>query len=75
MSFRGSSATLVTSTATNGNGTPSKSVSGRGFDVNDMGTKQAKVLLDYDAIMANELSVKQNDVDELSIFENYFFRF
>ena len=57
MSFRGTS--LVTTTT---NGTPVKAAGGKGFDVNDMGTKQAKVILDYDAIMNTELSVKQNDV-------------
>ncbi|CAI5454283.1 unnamed protein product [Caenorhabditis angaria] len=32
------------------------------FLPDDMGTKQAKVILDYDAVMPNEISVKQNDI-------------
>lgn len=63
MSFRGSSIMVTTAPS---NGTPVKvAAPGKGFDVNDMGTKQAKVIMDYDAIMSTELSVKQNDVSSL----------
>lgn len=35
---------------------------GQGFTTDDMGTKQARVILDYDAVMPGEMTVKQNDV-------------
>lgn len=32
------------------------------LDLNDFGTKQAKVLMDYEAVSAQEITVKQDDV-------------
>ncbi|KAL6724387.1 hypothetical protein Aduo_019281 [Ancylostoma duodenale] len=70
LTFRGSSAVLVTTNAgsvpTNANSTttPPKPVTGTGkpFDISDVGTKQARVILDYDAVLPQEMSVRQNDV-------------
>ncbi|EYB96158.1 hypothetical protein Y032_0153g2939 [Ancylostoma ceylanicum] len=70
LTFRGSSAVLVTTNAgsvpTHANSTsaPPKPVTGTGkpFDISDVGTKQARVILDYDAVLPQEMSVRQNDV-------------
>ncbi|KAK6760453.1 hypothetical protein RB195_021791 [Necator americanus] len=70
LTFRGSSAVLVTTNAgsipTHANSTtaPSKPATGTGksFDISDVGTKQARVILDYDAVLPQEMSVRQNDV-------------
>ncbi|RCN27047.1 variant SH3 domain protein [Ancylostoma caninum] len=35
---------------------------GKPFDISDVGTKQARVILDYDAVLPQEMSVRQNDV-------------
>ncbi|CAJ0609215.1 unnamed protein product [Cylicocyclus nassatus] len=69
LTFRGSSAVLVTASTgsiptSNSSTTPPKSAPGGGkpFDISDVGTKQARVILDYDAVLPQEMSVRQNDV-------------
>ncbi|CAB3400231.1 unnamed protein product [Caenorhabditis bovis] len=66
LSFRGCSATIIKSSADPPNGrsqaAPTKSERTAAFLPDDMGTKQAKVIMDYDAVLGTEISVKQNDV-------------
>ncbi|PAV71924.1 hypothetical protein WR25_21503 isoform Q [Diploscapter pachys] len=68
VTYRGSSATVISPVQTNGQTGKTavqespKPNGGQGFTTNDMGTKQARVILDYDAVMPGEMTVKQNDV-------------
>ncbi|VDO68644.1 unnamed protein product, partial [Heligmosomoides polygyrus] len=67
LTFRGSSAVLISNT----NSIPSDAAApvkpptgaaAEALDITDVGTKSARVILDYDAVLPQELSVRQNDI-------------
>ncbi|CCQ25695.1 SH3 domain-containing GRB2-like protein B1 [Caenorhabditis elegans] len=66
MSFRGSSAILVNNSGDPPNGrTMAAAIAAAkpsGLLPDDLGTKQAKVIMDYDAVLPQEISVTQNDI-------------
>uniref|UniRef100_A0A8R1IR57 SH3 domain-containing protein n=1 Tax=Caenorhabditis japonica TaxID=281687 RepID=A0A8R1IR57_CAEJA len=63
MSFRGSLAILVNNSAEPPNGKPIPTATVKpALLSDDLGTKQAKVIMDYDAVLPQEISVSQNDI-------------
>ncbi|CAO4385157.1 unnamed protein product [Caenorhabditis nigoni] len=66
MSFRGSSAILVNNSGDPPNGrTMAAAIAAAkpsGLLPEDLGTKQAKVIMDYEAVLPSEISVIQNDI-------------
>ncbi|KAJ1370211.1 hypothetical protein KIN20_031899 [Parelaphostrongylus tenuis] len=70
LTFRGSSAVLVssnadfipTSTKSSSNAIKPVAENGDAIKVSDLATRQARVILDYDAVLPQEMSVRQNDI-------------